>query len=47
MKPELESQHFSVYQVVSRLVALAFSLANSLIPTDVLSAARKRYKNKN
>ena len=33
--------------MVSRLVAPSFSLANSLISADVLSAARERYKNKN
>ena len=37
--------HFSVRHVVSRLFAPSFSLANSLISADVLSAARKRYKN--
>ena len=36
---------FSVCHVVSWLVAASFSLANSLISADVLSAARKRYKN--
>ena len=37
--------HFSVCHVESRLVAPSFSLANSLISTDVLSAAREHYKN--
>ena len=44
-KTELVYLHFSVCHVVSRLFAPLFSLANSLISADVLSAARKRYKN--
>ena len=36
--------YFSVCHVVSRLVAPSFSLANSLISADALSAARERYK---
>ena len=36
---------FSVCHVVSWFVAASFSLASSLISADVLSAARKRYKN--
>ena len=45
MKTELVYLHFSVCQVVSRLVTPSFSLANSLISADVLSAAREGYKN--
>ena len=45
IKAERVYQHFSVCHVVSQLVAPSFSLANSLISNDVLSAARKRYKN--
>ena len=37
--------HFSVCHVVSRLVAPSFSMANSLISTEALFAARERYKN--
>ena len=45
MKTELVYLHFSVCHVMSRLVAPSFSLANSLISADVLSAARERYTN--
>ena len=34
---------FSVCHMMSQLVAASFSLANSLISTDVLSAAGERY----
>ena len=37
--------HFSVCHVVSRPVAPSFSMANSLISSDMLSTARERYKN--
>ena len=46
IKKEVVYLHFSIRHVVSRLVAPSFSLANSLISVDVLSAARERYKNK-
>ena len=39
IKPELENQHFSVYHMMSQLVAPSFSLANSLSSADVLFAA--------
>ena len=37
--------HFSVCHVVSQLIAPSFSMANSLISADVLSAVHERYKN--
>ena len=36
--------HFSVYHVGSQLVAPSFSLANSLISADMLSAACEHYE---
>ena len=36
---------FSVCRLVSRPTAPSFSMANSLISSDMLSAARERYKN--
>ena len=36
---------FSVCRVVSRPIAPSFSMANSLISSDMLSNARERYKN--
>ena len=42
---EMVYLHFSVCHVVSRPVAPSFSLANSLILADLLSAARERCKN--
>ena len=35
---------FSVCRVVSRPIAPSFSMANSLISSDMLSTARERYK---
>ena len=45
IKIELVYLHFAVCHVVSQLVDSSFSLVNNLILADVLSAARKRYKN--
>ena len=45
IKTELLYLHFSVCHVVSRPIAPSFSMANSLISSDMLSAARERYKN--
>ena len=44
IKTELVYLHFLVCHVMSRLITPSFSLANSLISADVLSAARERYK---
>ena len=45
IKAELLYLHFSVCHVVSRPIAPSFSMANSLISSDMLSTARERYKN--
>ena len=45
IKTELFYLHFSVCHVVSRPIAPSFSMANSLISSDMLSTARERYKN--
>ena len=44
IKTELVYLHFSV-SLVTRLIAPSFSLANSLILADVLSAVHERYTN--
>ena len=45
IKTELLYLQFSVCHVVSRLIAPSFSMASSLISSDMLSTARERYKN--
>ena len=45
IQTELEYLHFSVCHVMSQLVVAAFSLANSFISADVLSAACECHKN--
>ena len=45
IKTELLYLHFSVCHVVSQLIAPSFSMASSLISSDMLSTARERYKN--
>ena len=47
IKTELQyiDLHFSVCHMVSQPIAPSFSMANSLISSDMLSTARERYKN--
>ena len=45
IKTELLYLHFSVCRVVSRPLAPSFSMANSLISSDMLSTSREPYKN--
>ena len=45
IRTELLYPYFSVCHMVTRPIAPPFSIANSLISSDMLSTARKRYKN--